>query len=107
MKTIISIVVGFALLAVGGCTGFYFGAAHAKRLALAVEARNAPVESAVPASVGKFQIVTGEYISHSGSEDKEKAVFRVNTETGETFMYIQLVNANGKLETYWSPIDQR
>jgi hypothetical protein len=107
MKTIIAIALGFVLLAVGGCTGFYFGAARAKRLALAVEAGNAPVESAIPATVGKFQIVTGEYIFHSGSEDKEKGVFRVNTETGETFLYVQLVDANGKLETYWSPIEQR
>jgi len=105
MKTTLAALLALVMLALGGTLGFYFGTVRAKRFLPTTSGTSTTL--AVAPFVGKFQIVSGEYIFHSGqSETKENGVFRINTETGEASAYVQLVDANGKLQTYWNPIEQ-
>jgi hypothetical protein len=107
MKTITAVLLAFVMLAVGGCIGFYFGAARTKRSALTLAAGSTPTASVVAPAVGKFQIVPGEYVHTSGNTGTvQRGVFRINTETGEASLYQDFVDTNGKLQMFWGSVDE-
>ena len=60
---------------------------------------------AVPANPGRFQIVSAEY-AYLGKQAtlKQSGVFRINTETGQTWIYTSLEDDKGKLLQEWTPI---
>jgi len=106
MKTTITALLAFVLLAVGGCIGFYFGATHAKRSTLAVATPGTPATSIAPSGTGKFQIVPGEYIFTSGDRGTtQHGMFRINTETGETELFREYIDSSGKLKPFWDRIE--
>jgi hypothetical protein len=58
-----------------------------------------------PGNPGKFQIVPAEYLYMAkGATLKQPGVFRLNTETGETWIYVHLLDDQGKFVEKWSPV---
>ena len=106
MKTTMALVLAFVMLAVGGCIGFYFGATQAGRSALALATTSTPVAGVTASGVGKFQIVSGEYLYNSGnSGSPRRGVFKVNTETGESELFREFVDDKGGLKLFWDKIE--
>jgi hypothetical protein len=106
MKTTITLVLALVMLAVGGCIGFYFGAARAKRPTRAITATTMPTATVATAGIGKFQIVSGEYIYAVGERGTpQHGVFRVNTETGEAELFREFIDDKGALKLFWDHIE--
>ena len=75
-------------------------------LALGITRAQSNRPSAVPGNPGKFQVLSAEYI-HSGknADYKKPGVFRLNTETGETWIYVDMTDDQGKGAKFWTPIE--
>jgi hypothetical protein len=59
-------------------------------------------------STGKFQIISGEFIEWDASatppERRKSTLFRLDTETGETWLFSSSVEKNGTRHELWWPI---
>jgi hypothetical protein len=107
MKTTMALVLAFVMLVAGACFGYYFGALHGKRNARSISATAEPVPTTGGVPIGKFQIVPGEYLYTSGNTGTtQHGMFRINTETGEAGLYREFVDEKGKLQMFWTQIDQ-
>jgi hypothetical protein len=106
MKTTIAALLAIVMLAVGGCIGFYFGLGHTKRPASTIAATTVPTASAAASGIGKFLIVSGEYIYAVGEKGTpQRGVFRINTETGESELFREFVDDKGALKLFWDHIE--
>ena len=56
--------------------------------------------------VGRYQIVAGEHMQ-TGSSEPAKDVFRIDTVTGLTVVYIYGTSPDGKFSDRWSPIAEK
>lgn len=61
---------------------------------------------AVTTSIGKFQVVQGEYVYTAGnSGSTQHGVFRINTETGESELFREFLDDKGTLKLFWDKIE--
>jgi hypothetical protein len=101
MKTIIAVSLAAVLLVAGSSVGYYVGLTRAKR-----QYANSSAGAVVTPTLGKFQIVPGEYIYTSGnSGTTQHGVFRINTETGESELFREFVDDKGILKLFWDKVE--
>lgn len=68
-----------------------------------------PTQAApIPCSgTGRYQLFTGEHLVFSdGIATMQKAIMRIDTETGQAYYWVDS-QKDGKLLTFWHPIDQQ
>jgi hypothetical protein len=109
MKTTMTVLLALALLAGTGLIGFYVGVARGRKQFATLADGSAPASVSVAPTTGKFQIVPGEYTSFNNSAGVPtitRSIFRIDTETGKTFLFREIV-VEGKLRVYWDEIDQQ
>jgi len=58
------------------------------------------------AAVGRYQLLTGEYIYNAETPVNSKAVFRIDTVTGRTSLYSVGRDNQGRYVEYWHQIDE-
>jgi hypothetical protein len=102
MRTTVAVLLIVSALIVGGCAGGYFGVLYARSKVPPALPSVTTTGAEVPA---KFQLVSGEYVFETkGTQVKERGVFRINTETGQTSLFVYMVDPKGLLQMYWSEI---
>ena len=57
-------------------------------------------------AIGRYQLLIGEYETHSNVPVSEKGVFRIDTATGRTSLYMAGNDAQGRYVGYWYQIDE-
>lgn len=101
MRTIVAILLIVSALIVGGCAGGYFGVLYARRNAASALPSVTTPNVEAPS---KFQIVPSEYVFETrDTQVKEHGIFRINTQTGETSLFVYMMDSKG-LQMYWSEI---
>lgn len=63
--------------------------------------------SPAPSSLqlGRFQIFQFDYNAYAGSVVKDTAVFRIDTQTGQTWKYHAALK-DGQIQSFWTQIDE-
>lgn len=57
-------------------------------------------------TIGRYQLMTGEYLYNGQATVKQQGVFRIDSATGKTSLYTVGLNQQGQLVEYWHQIDE-
>ncbi|MGD0666132.1 MAG: hypothetical protein ABSB23_01120 [Bryobacteraceae bacterium] len=61
-----------------------------------------------PSAQGRYLLYNLEYAAYSNSTAvKEKGVFRIDTQTGETKEFVEALTADGKLVSKWMAVEDK
>src|SRR5229473_296767 len=67
-----------------------------------------PLDAQQNCIVGRFQLHEFDYVAtalDSGASGKQHGIFRIDTATGDVWLYITGIDKGGKLVSFWSKID--